>query len=224
MKDLALKAVGIKKTFKLSGREIEVLKGIDLSVDKGSIFGIIGSSGSGKSTLLNILGCLDFATDGSYWIGNCQIEHQNKANLASIRAHKLGFIFQKFNLLPDLTAMENVVLPQLYCLESRAKAQERARDLLDLVGLAHWQKHYPYQLSGGQQQRVAIARALANNPEIIFADEPTGSLDSKSGDLIVDFFKKLNLNYGLTLVLVTHDQNVARQADKVVTMLDGRLI
>lgn len=224
MKDLALKAVGIKKTFNLAGQVVEVLKGIDFYVQKGSIFGIIGSSGSGKSTLLNILGCLDFATSGNYWIGDCQIERLNSSQLAAIRAQKIGFIFQRFNLLPDLTALDNVVVPQLYCSTPRFKAEARARELLGFVGLQAWQNHYPFQMSGGQQQRVAIARALANAPEIIFADEPTGSLDGQTGRLIIDLLKDLNQNQGATIVLVTHDPGIASQAHTIVQMADGRII
>lgn len=224
MDNLALKAVGIRKTFNVGGRSIEILKGIDFAVQKGSIFGIIGSSGSGKSTLLNILGCLDFATSGNYWIGGSQIESLNSDELAQIRAKKIGFIFQRFNLLPDLTALNNVVVPQLYCAVPRQKAQERARELLSFVGLEKWANHHPFQMSGGQQQRVAIARALANAPEIIFADEPTGSLDCQTGRLIIELLKDLNANHGLTIVLVTHDPGIASQANSIVQMADGRLI
>lgn len=224
MQTLAVKALGIKKVFKMASRELEVLKGIDLSIEKGQIMSIIGSSGSGKSTLMNILGCLDTPTEGQYWIGGDEVQAMEPDKLALLRAKKIGFVFQRFNLLPDLSALENVVIPQLYLSVHREEAERRARDLLNLVGLTSWKGHFPYQMSGGQQQRVAIARALSNDPEIVFADEPTGSLDSQTGDMVIDLFKELNAKHGLTLVLVTHDPKVAKVADRVVKMVDGQLV
>lgn len=224
MQKLALKAVGIKKFFDVAGRRLEILKGIDLSIEKGQTMAIIGSSGSGKSTLMNILGCLDTPSDGRYWIGGDEIQALDGDDLAKLRAEKIGFVFQRFNLLPDLSALENVVIPQLYRSIQRPEAETKARKLLKLVGLSNWEGHFPYQMSGGQQQRVAIARALSNDPEIVFADEPTGSLDSKTGEMVVELFKELNKTTGLTLVLVTHDPRVASQAHRVVKMVDGQLV
>ena len=220
---LVLEARGIKKSFTLANKTLEVLKDINLSLHKGEILAIVGSSGSGKSTLMNILGCLDKPSDGRYWIDGEEVSLMDGYRLARIRAQKIGFVFQRFNLLPDISAQENVVLAQLYNGVARDLAQERALELLETVGLKDWKDHFPYQMSGGQQQRVAIARALANDPEIIFADEPTGSLDSTTGNLIIELFKNLNSNQGLTLVLVTHDPKIARVANRIVKMVDGKL-
>jgi putative ABC transport system ATP-binding protein len=215
---------GITKNFQVAGRAVPVLRGINLEVKPGSIVALVGSSGSGKSTLMSVLGCLDSPTAGSYRIAGEEVANMGADALAEVRAQRIGFVFQKFNLVSSLSAKENVVLPQLYNNILRPQAETRALELLQLVGLEAWQAHLPYQMSGGQQQRVAIARALANRPQIILADEPTGSLDSKTGSMIVALFQQLRQSLGLTVMLVTHDNQVAQTADKIFTMVDGQLV
>lgn len=218
-----LKVSELTKNFEIAGKLFPVLKNINLSINAGEMAALVGSSGSGKSTLMNILGCLDSPTSGHYELCGAEVATMNSNQLASMRAKTIGFVFQKFNLIASLSAKENIVLPQLYNNMPRQEAELRAQDLLHLVGLGGWQAHMPFQMSGGQLQRVAIARALANSPKIILADEPTGSLDSKSGNMILDLFKTLQAELGLTILLVTHDMQIAQAADQIFTMQDGQL-
>ena len=214
----------IQKTFYLGGETVRALDGITLTVSKGDFLAVIGTSGSGKSTLMNIMGCLDQADQGEYWLEGIPVNQLNKNALADIRNQRIGFVFQGFNLLPRTTALENVQLPLIYRrgkpVDNPVKKAEKA---LEMVGLAERMNHEPNQLSGGQQQRVAIARALVTDPAIILADEPSGNLDSRTTEEILSLFQKLN-NKGTTIVLVTHEMNVAEHAKHVVDVRDGRII
>lgn len=203
---------------------LTVLKGIDLIIEEGEFVAITGQSGSGKSTLMHLLGCLDIPTEGEYFIEELNVANASRDELATIRNKKIGFVFQKFYLLPDLTALDNVALPQLYAGMSEKEARSKAQELLKLVELDHRMDHYPYQLSGGQQQRVAIARSLINKPSIILADEPTGNLDSATGEVIMQLFKQLNNEQGVTIILVTHEPYIAEKAKRVVELKDGLII
>jgi putative ABC transport system ATP-binding protein len=196
---------------------------VDLSVSDGEIVALRGPSGSGKSTLLNILGCLDRPTEGSYRLGGLDVSALNRTQQAWVRLHFLGFIFQSFHLISDHTAFENVVLPMRYAGVSRGEQRERALSLLGRVGLAERSEHRPPQLSGGEKQRVAIARAIACRPRILLADEPTGALDTRTGDEILDLLVELREKDGLTILFVTHDPKVAERADRQIFMRDGRL-
>ena len=222
MKTIQLK--NIKKTFHLGGETVHALDGISLTVDRGDFLAIIGTSGSGKSTLMNIIGCLDQADHGEYFLEGLRVSQMDKNALADIRNQRIGFVFQGYNLLARTTALENVQLPLLY---RRGKQihhpDKRAKEALDMVGLAKRILHEPNQLSGGQQQRVAIARALVTDPAIILADEPTGNLDSRTTEEILALFQKLN-DEGITIVLVTHEMDVAEHAKRVIDMRDGRII
>lgn len=214
----------IKKTFHLGGETVHALDGISLTVDRGDFLAIIGTSGSGKSTLMNIIGCLDQADHGEYFLEGLRVSQMDKNALADIRNQRIGFVFQGYNLLARTTALENVQLPLLY---RRGKPinhpGKKAKEALDMVGLAQRIHHEPNQLSGGQQQRVAIARALVTDPAIILADEPTGNLDSRTTEEILALFQKLN-DEGITIVLVTHEMDVAEHAKRVIDMRDGRII
>ncbi len=222
MKTIQLK--NIKKTFHLGGETVHALDGISLTVDRGDFLAIIGTSGSGKSTLMNIIGCLDQADHGEYFLEGLRVSQMDKNALADIRNQRIGFVFQGYNLLARTTALENVQLPLLY---RRGKPinhpAKKAKEALDMVGLAKRILHEPNQLSGGQQQRVAIARALVTDPAIILADEPTGNLDSRTTEEILALFQKLN-DEGITIVLVTHEMDVAEHAKRVIDMRDGRII
>jgi putative ABC transport system ATP-binding protein len=200
------------------------LKGVDLAIVAGEFVAITGFSGSGKSTLMHLLGCLDTPTSGTYTIDGVDVSQAGHDALAHIRNQKIGFIFQKFHLLADLTALDNVALPRIFAEAPEAQAREDAKKLLDMVGLGHRVTHYPYQLSGGQQQRVAIARALINNPCIILADEPTGNLDSTSGSAILELFKKLNEQQGVTIIIVTHEHAIAAKTKRIIELVDGNII
>ena len=210
----------LTKTYNIGKMSIEILKCIDLTVNEGEYVSIMGPSGSGKSTFLNIIGCLDRLTTGTYTLDGKNIENLNDNELSEIRCKKVGFVFQSYNLLPKLNAIENVELPAKYLEMDRNKRKERAEELLRLVGLYDRMHHLPNELSGGQKQRVAIARALINDPKIIFADEPTGNLDSKSTEEILEIFKKLN-DKGVTILMVTHEEDVAKHTKRIVRLRDG---
>jgi len=212
----------ITKTYNNGKIELEALKGISLKIDQGEFVSVIGPSGSGKSTFMNILGCLDTPTTGEYYFENKEISHFTEDELAEIRNQKIGFVFQKFNLLTKLNVFENVELPLMYRGMNSKERKERALSLLEDVGLGNRLGHIPSELSGGEQQRVAIARALAGDPSLILADEPTGNLDSKSGKEIMDIFKVLSKK-GRTIVLITHDMDVATHAKRIVSIKDGVL-
>ncbi len=216
----------IRKTYYMGDIEAPVLKGITLSIKKGEFVALMGASGSGKSTLMNILGCLDHATSGEYWFEGREISHLSADQRAFLRNHKIGFVFQNFNLLPRTTALENVVMPLSYTREvlSDHDAQRRAVELLKKVGLGDRLNYEPFKLSGGQQQRVAIARALINNPSIVFADEPTGNLDSKTSEEVLRMLQQLNSEQGISIIVVTHDPSVARYAQRLIRIHDGLIV
>ena len=214
----------LRKTYVIGDEPVHALDGVSLSVDEGEFVAIMGSSGSGKSTMLNILGCLDTPTSGSYLLDGIEVAARSRSELARIRCRKLGFVFQNFNLLPRTSALENVELPDLYMGRmSRGERKRRAMQLLDRVGLGGRHLHTPAQLSGGQQQRVAIARALMNSPPVVFADEPTGNLDTKSSIEIMNLFTELS-NEGITIVMVTHEDDIASYAKRHVVMRDGKVM
>jgi len=210
----------IKKSYKMGNNTLEVLKGIDLSIEEGEFVAILGPSGSGKSTIMNIIGCIDLKSHGKYLLDGKNIENFTEDELAKVRNDKIGFVFQKFNLLPRLTTLNNVEMPILLRGESSKKAKVKAKAYLDMVGLGDRIYHKPIELSGGQQQRVAIARALVGEPELILADEPTGNLDQKSGKEIMALFKMLN-EEGNTIVMITHDEKIASQAKRIIRIVDG---
>lgn len=218
-----IKLEGITRHFKNGEVKTEVLKGVDIKVEKGEFLSIMGPSGSGKSTLLNILGCLDRPSSGRYFLSGQAVEKLNDNKLSEIRNNFIGFVFQGFHLLPDLDAQGNVELPLIYRGMSAKKRRELSNDALEAVGLLERKKHKPSQLSGGEQQRVAIARAIVGKPDVIFADEPTGALDSKNGSNIMEIFRKLNDERGITIVQVTHQENIARFSDRVIYFLDGEV-
>jgi len=214
---------GLTKTLVSGDHTVEILRGIDLSVREREILAIEGPSGSGKSTLLGLLAGFDFPTSGSIRLDGQEITQMGEDELALLRGKKVGFVFQSYNLIPTLTAEENVMLPIELRGES-AGAERRARELLDAVGLQDRRSHYPAQLSGGEQQRVALARAFAGSPSILLADEPTGNLDSATGKIILDLLLELNRQQGTTLVLVTHDPALSRLTDRIIRLLDGKII
>jgi putative ABC transport system ATP-binding protein len=213
---------GVTKIYDLGGEKIHALAGVDLDIESGEFTSIVGPSGSGKSTLMHILGCLDTPTGGAMSIDGIRVEKARPKELARIRNRKIGFVFQFFNLLPRLTVQQNVELPLIYMGYSAARRRERAMEVLGLVEMDNRSRHRPSQLSGGQQQRVAIARALVNEPRIIFADEPTGNLDSNTGEKILQLFHELHAG-GRTLVLVTHDPDIAGLTPRRIEIRDGRI-
>ncbi len=223
MDDWVIQAEGLTKVYKMGDVEVHALRGLSLKIARGEVVAIMGPSGSGKSTLMNMIGCLDHPTSGDYILDGEQISHLRDDQLAAIRNRKVGFVFQSFNLLPRATAQANVELPMRYSGNGRDR-KARARAALELVGLGDRLRHRPNELSGGQQQRVAIARALVNNPAIILADEPTGNLDSKSGEEIMQLLLKLNQENGTTLIIVTHDPNVAARTQRIIQIMDGVVV
>lgn len=214
----------ITKIYKLGDIDLKALCGVSVSIETGEFVSVMGPSGSGKSTFMNILGCLDKPTMGSYILEGIDVSRFSRDELAQIRNNKIGFVFQGFNLLRRTTAIENVELPMIYSGIPQKERKERAREALQKVGLSGRENHYPSQLSGGQQQRVAIARALVNNASIILADEPTGNLDTKTSKEIMDLFSKLNEQSGITLIIVTHEPNIARFSRRIIKFLDGLVI
>lgn len=213
----------LTKTYSLGEVTVNALRGVTLTVERGSFVAIMGESGSGKSTLMNLLGCLDRPTSGRYWLDGTPVEGLDRDRLAEIRNQKIGFVFQNFNLLPRMSAKENVQLPLLYRDGEQIDDEERALRVLALVGLAGREDSLPTQLSGGQQQRLAIARALINEPEILLADEPTGQLDSHTSAEIMHIFLRLNQTERITVIVVTHSEEVARFAHRIITFRDGRI-
>jgi putative ABC transport system ATP-binding protein len=213
----------ISKVYRMGEVSLEALKEICLRIEPGEFISIMGPSGSGKSTLLNIIGCLDTPTDGEYFLEDKNVAGLSFDQLSVVRNRKIGFVFQNFNLLPYATTYENVELPMLFNGKSGKKRRQRVYELLEMVGLVDWQHHRPSELSGGQQQRVAIARALANDPSMILADEPTGNLDSKTGEEIMGLFVKLQ-QQGRTILMVTHDTHIAAYSQRTINLFDGRII
>jgi len=211
------------KTYKMGDQEVHALRGLTLQVEQGEFLAIMGPSGSGKSTAMNMIGALDIPTKGTIYLDGVDVATLTESELATVRGKKIGFIFQQFNLIPTLTAHENVTLPLIFQDMSKEEREERANALLKLVGLEERMHHRPNELSGGQQQRVAIARALATQPEVILADEPTGNLDTKTGDTVMDFLKKLHREEKRTIIMVTHDEETAQHADRVEVLRDGIL-
>ena len=214
---------GIRKEYRMGENVVAALGGVDIHIEPHEFVSIIGPSGSGKSTLMNIIGCLDVADEGGYWLDGQEISDYTEDELAVIRNRKIGFVFQQFNLLPKLTAQENVELPLIYQGMSAGKRHARSEEVLERVGLLDRMDHKPTELSGGQQQRVAIARALAGNPSLILADEPTGNLDSRTGAEVMTLFHELH-EAGNTIVLITHDSGIAAQTPRAIHIHDGRVL
>ena len=217
---MIIKTENLKREFTVGSEKVEALKGIDLAVEKGDFIAIMGPSGSGKTTLMNIIGCLDTPSSGNYYLNSQLVNELDEDSLASIRNKQIGFVFQSFHLLAKNSALDNVLLPMKYAGGDMKEAVIRAKFVLDQVGLSDRINHGPSELSGGQQQRVAIARALVNKPSILFADEPTGNLDSKTGEDVMNLFKDLN-NQGQTIILITHEEEIANQAKRIITIKDG---
>jgi putative ABC transport system ATP-binding protein len=218
-----VEAVNLRKVYMLGKVPVEALKGLNLKVEEGEFLSVLGPSGSGKSTLLNLIGALDKPTDGKIFIEDIDVSTLSEDGLASLR-RRIGFVFQFFNLIPRFTAIENVELPMAIARVGKEERRKRAEDLLEIVGLADRMNHKPTELSGGEQQRVAIARALANNPRLLLMDEPTGNIDSKNAYEIIQLVKRLNNEKGVTIIMVTHDQRLATEAQKTVQMLDGLIV
>lgn len=224
MNDFALKTENLNKIYKLGGRKVRALSNVSLDIKKGEFLSIMGPSGSGKSTLLNILGCIDNPTNGTVFLDGNNVTKVPEKNLYKIRKNKIGFVFQTFNLMPWLNAIENVELPMEGTKKSKGECKNRARELLEMVGLSDRVEHRPHKLSAGEQQRVAIARALVNNPAIVLADEPTGNLDSKTKYEIMKLLTKLNTEHRTTIIVVTHDSKVGSRAKRMLFLNDGKLL
>lgn len=214
----------IKRFYIDTPNELTILKGINLDIREGEFVSIVGVSGSGKSTLMNIIGALDYPTEGSYYLSGENIHEMGSDTLSDIRNEKIGFVFQTFNLIPRTNALKNVELPMLYAGVPRRERTQRAQDLLELVGMGDRMDHLPNELSGGQKQRVAIARAMANNPDIILADEPTGALDTETGLLVMDIFHMLHKEQGKTILLITHNTALAKETERILTLSDGQFV
>ena len=219
-----IKANNILKTYFTGEISLQALKGVTLSIERGTFVAMMGPSGSGKSTFLNIIGCLDQPTSGTYTLDGIQVASLTRNQLAEIRNNKIGFVFQNFNLLPRTSAVENVELPLLYRRTKETNRRKKALAALDMVGLADYAGHHPNQLSGGQQQRVAIARSLINDPAIILADEPTGALDTRTSIEIISVFQRLNRHSGITMLMVTHESDIAAHADRIIRFRDGQVM
>ncbi|HAT02745.1 MAG TPA: peptide ABC transporter ATP-binding protein [Oribacterium sp.] len=225
MQDVIMEAHDIHKSYNIgTENELEILHGIDLTVHRGEFVSIVGTSGSGKSTLMNILGILDRPTAGEYFLNGIDVAHANDNELSHIRNREIGFVFQTYNLIPRTNALKNVELPMMYARVPESVRRERAEELLRMVDMGERMTHTPDELSGGQKQRVAIARALVNKPSLILADEPTGALDSHTGRVIMDLFHKLHKENGITIVLITHSQELAEETERVITLKDGQII
>lgn len=215
---------GIRKSYYIgTPNELEVLKGISLSVDEGEFISIVGASGSGKSTLMNIIGSLDRPTEGTYILDGVDVTGAKDTELSAIRNQKIGFVFQTYNLIAKTNALRNVEMPMIYAGLPGKRRTRRAKELLELVGMEDRMRHLPEELSGGQKQRTAIARAMANDPSIILADEPTGALDSVTGRMVMDLFHKLHREQGKTIVLITHSQELAEETERIITIKDGEI-
>lgn len=220
--DLLLALRGVTKTFNPgTPSELTVIPGLDMDVARGEFVSVVGASGCGKSTLMNIIGLLDKPTTGGYWFNGVNMLELHDNELAHYRSENIGFVFQNFSLIGRISAQKNVELPMMYAGMGRKERADRARELLDMVGMGNRIGHQPNQLSGGQKQRVAIARALANNPDLLLADEPTGALDSSTGRLVMDLFHDLNQTHGKTIVFITHNPELAAETERVITMIDG---
>ena len=225
MSNIVIEMRGIIKNFFIgTPNELHILKNIDITVKSGEFVSIVGQSGSGKSTLMNLIGALDRPTSGFYALDGADISKLNDNRLSDIRNQKIGFVFQTFNLIPRSTALRNVELPMLYSGMPANQRRKRAEELLELIDMGERMDHRPNELSGGQKQRVAIARAMANDPAIILADEPTGALDSSTGRMVMDIFHKLHQEQGKTIVLITHNKELAEETQRVITLRDGRVV
>lgn len=225
MTNTIIDMTGIIKRFYIgTPNELTILKGIDIRVNEGEFISIVGQSGSGKSTLMNIIGALDRPTEGEYVLSGENIQSMSSNKLSDVRNRRIGFVFQTFNLIPRTNALRNVELPMLYGGVSGRARSKRARELLELVEMSDRVKHLPSELSGGQKQRVAIARAMANDPDIILADEPTGALDTETGRLVMNLFHKLHREQGKTIILITHNPNLASETERILTISDGLII
>ncbi len=222
-RELVLHLHNVTKTYKMDHVKVEALKDINIDIHKGEFLSIQGPSGSGKSTLMHLLGALDLPTQGHIFLSGKDISKMSESDLATIRGKKIGFVFQAFNLIPTMSALENVSFPMAFQGKSKEEKLSRANKLLDEVGMGHRKNHRPTQISGGEMQRVAIARALANDPEIILADEPTGNLDSKTGHIIMKIFTDLHQKFGKTIIIVTHDPYIANYAKRKIRIIDGQV-
>ncbi|HLC64518.1 MAG TPA: ABC transporter ATP-binding protein [Candidatus Nanoarchaeia archaeon] len=224
MKEAVIRLENVWKVYEMGKLKVPALRGIDLVVNRGEFVAVMGPSGSGKSTCMNMIGALDVPTRGKVYLAEHDISKLSESDLAQIRGKKIGFIFQTFNLIQTLTALENVMLPMVFQGESAEKRMKRAKELLELVDLADRMNHKPSELSGGQQQRVAIARSLANDPEMLLADEPTGNLDTKTGHNVLEFLRKLHKEKGKTIIIVTHDHEIAKKAQRIEVLKDGKIV
>lgn len=221
--ELIIQLKDVYKDYVMGNSVVKAVCNVNLDIRKGDFIAIIGPSGSGKSTMMNLVGALDIATRGDIFLDNINIEHVQESELAQIRGEKIGFVFQTFNLIPTLTAIENIALPMIFQGISKEERMKKAEEILEQVKLMHRRNHFPNELSGGERQRVAIGRALANNPEVILADEPTGNLDTKTGKTALEILKKLN-KQGKTIIMVTHNLEMAKYANKVIKLKDGKIV